>query len=240
MELNLDGSLDAFTDASTTKSDNRTISSPGYAIVYKNKIIKSVNRIFYNTTSNYGEMYAIIMALGALIEIKRQLNLKNMDMPQINLFSDSEISILGLRKWIFNWWSNNSTQSFYSEVKIFSNQGILNKELFVTAVRMIVDNDLPINLYHTKAHVHMSRPKELTHMINKFSIINHCTIDQKMACYLAYYNTFVDNMTRDNLKKVVFDSLKFDKEKYAHLNFQFMGFLTSDVMCKYARLINKD
>jgi ribonuclease H len=240
MELTLEDSLNVFTDASTTKSDNRTISSPGYAIVYNNKIIKSVNRIFYNTTSNYGEMYAIIMALGALIEIKRQLNLKGMDMPTVNLFSDSEISILGLRKWIFNWWSNNTTQTFYSEAKLFSNQGILNKELFVTAVRMIVDNELPVNLYHTKAHVHISRPKEVINMIQKFGLINHRTINQRIACYLTYYNTFVDNMTRDNLKKVVYNSLKFDKDKYAHLNFQFMGFLTSDVMCKYACLINKD
>lgn len=239
MSLNFNKTINVFTDASTTQVDRRIVSSPGYAIVYNNKIICSTNNVFYNTTSNYGELYAIIMALESLIQIKWGFDKAGLEMPLINIFSDSEISVLGLRKYIFNWWGSESTQQFYSEPQIYSDQGVLNKELFVNAIRMITDNNLKVNLYHVSAHIEATKKYHITRMIKKFEENNYIQIDKDDAYYLCYYNAFVDDMTRSNLRKLVNNKEVFDKFKYKRLKTSMMGFLTSQIICKYATLINK-
>ena len=90
--------INCYTDASITYDleGSTYVASPGYCITIDGQIVESKNKVIYDATNSYGELYAIYMGVLALKKFGDQNRV-------LNLFSDSRISIMGLRSWIFNW-----------------------------------------------------------------------------------------------------------------------------------------
>ena len=96
------GTLNIFTDASIYEDGGIVYGCPGYCCVAtdekgNNTIIDKGYTIIQDSSNNESELYAILMGVRKGAELRSQFN-------TVNLFSDSRISILTLKEWIFNWY----------------------------------------------------------------------------------------------------------------------------------------
>lgn len=239
-KIDFDNSINIFTDASTTTHNGVVVGSAGFIVVVNKCIQYSTHRVLYNVTSNYSEMYAILMAIKYILFIKS--NIFNYPIPRINIFSDSEIIIFGLRKWVFSWVNKKKcrSDSFMSEKKTTKEQLSLGMDLFKFVITSIVDNDIHLNLYHTLSHKRYNNAMDLQKIITKFRINNKIKINATDASYLAYYNSFVDNMTRKNLLSITEDPMfETTKDLYKMNNSIISNDLCNDTICRYRNMINK-
>lgn len=228
--LQLDTALNVFCDASVTKVEDKYTSCPGYAIVNKGKIIKSDYKVIYNTTNNYGEIYAIRMGVKAVYDMGYKLG----TVSRINLFSDSQISIFGLREWIFTWYQNlnNNMQMVSSDKRL----EIANQEVYNSIVNLIAYEGIPIHLYHQLGHKNFKNNTHLTKVINSFNSVNKIRISIDEARFICYYNEYVDRFTRDNLHNVTKSDL-FKQTDYQKYIMPVSIILNNDIMKRYSDLI---
>ena len=228
--LQLNTALNVFCDASVTKTGETYTSCPGYAVVNKGRIIKSDYKVVYNTTNNYGEIYAIRMGIKAVYDMGYKLG----TVSRINLFSDSQISILGLREWIFKWYKNlNSDMQMMSIEKKVE---ISNQEVYNSIVNLIAYEGIPIHLYHQLGHKNYRNNTHLNKVINSFNLVNKIRLSIDEARFICYYNEFVDRFTRDNLHNVTRSNL-FKQTDYQKYIIPVSIILNDDIMRRYADLI---
>lgn len=208
MSLDLYNSICIYTDASTTNDhhvyfNNQITSSPGYVIVHNNQIVLYGNKFVYNTNSTYGEMYAILMAIKAVYrEIISGRLPRN---APIKLFSDSLSSIQNLKYNTKKWYiSNNIIRKTYDDSKV------VGQEIIQKIIALVLKYKIPINLYHIKGHANIKLNKktnrtdkiELRRIKESFYRNNdNKEITNGEAAELCYYNIFVDNFTRDNMRE---------------------------------------
>lgn len=238
-KLDLNRSINIFTDASSTTHNGVVVCSAGFIVVIDNSIRYSMHRIIYNATSNYSEMYAVLMALEYILQMKNDA--MNYPIPRINIFSDSQIVIFGLRKWVFSWASKKKcrSDSFMREKKESKLQRTLDMNMFNYAINSIVYNNMHTNLYHVISHKRYNNASDLEKVSNKFLISNKVRINETEAAYLSYYNTYVDNMTRKNLLAVTEDPMFDEIKEYYRCNNSIVTHLGNDVIQAYKTMINK-
>ena len=228
--LQLDTALNVFCDASVTKVEDKYTSCPGYAVVNKGRIIKSDYKVVYNTTNNYGEIYAIRMGIKAVYDMGYKLG----TVSRINLFSDSQISIFGLREWIFTWYQNlNSNMQMVSSDKKVE---ISNQEVYNSIVNLIAYEGIPIHLYHQLGHKNFRNNIHLNKVIKSFNLANKMQISIDEARFICYYNEYVDRFTRENLHSVTRSNL-FKQTDYQKYIMPVSIILNSDIMKRYSELI---
>lgn len=216
-------SINIFTDASLTHYQDHTITCGGYIVVKDRMIIDSNYSIINNSTSNYGELYAVLLGIQAAIKYKNQF------MP-INLFSDSKISVETLRNWIFSW-SMRDNVLYNSSGKPAENQDII---AFI--VNVVTMNQIPITLYMQRGHKNPNKSDDVKVQKNYFRFANGFEIDKETAKKLCYYNDFIDNLTRSNLISVIRDSTFMDS-KYNKKTIPFYINLDEETMNIYSGLI---
>lgn len=216
-------SINIFTDASLVHYSGHTITCGGYAVVKDGVIIDSNYRIINNSTSNYGELYAVLLGVQAAIKYKSLF--KN-----INLYSDSMISIQSLRNWIFKW-KKEGDMLFNSSGNYAENQDIIT-----LIINVITLNQIPISLYMQRGHKNPSRRDDVLTQKEYFEKVNNVSIDYETARKLCYYNAFIDDLTRTNLKKIVADNTFMDT-KYNKKIIPFSVPLTAKLMGEYSNLI---
>ena len=230
-DLSFDTALNVFSDASITTVNGHYTSCSGYVIVYNDKIIETNHRIIYDSTNNYGEIFAIMMAVSAVI--KKACEIKYVS--RINLFSDSQISVLGLRDWIFKWYKKlNRYNNMISE----RNVEIANQDIFTEIVRIIVENGIPIHLYHQLGHKVFNNNSDIKKIKESFKKVNGEEITDVVAQKLCWYNNVIDKFTRDNLMAVT-TSLSFDLNNYQKDIIDMRRILDDNYMEKYSVLIYK-
>jgi ribonuclease HI len=179
-----DKTLNIFTDASVYKTKNETIGSPGYVAVIGENIVDQKSIILRESTNNESELYAINMAI--------QYALYNRDKVEvINIFSDSQFAVYGLREWIFSWLNNIRNDRIYNS----SGNQVANQALFMSIIYAILSNDLKISLYHNRGHFKNSQVKEFINLFTKHNFLNDY-IDYQTAYKIMYFNNIVDNNTR--------------------------------------------
>lgn len=182
-----DKTLNIFTDASVLKLKGETIGSPGYVAVVGENIVSERSEILRNSTNNESEVYAILMAI--------QLAFYNKDKFQvINIFSDSQFAVYGLREWIFKWVNNIRDDRLHN----YAGALVANQKLFMNIIYTILDNDLRINFYHNRGHFKNSQVREFVRLFTKHNFLNDY-IDYQSAYKIMYYNDRVDNNTRSLL-----------------------------------------
>lgn len=183
-----DKTLNIFTDASTCTYNGENIGAPGYVAVIGNKIIKKDAIVLRESTNNESETYAILMAIQFALLYRDKVEV-------INIFSDSQFAVFGLREWIFKWVNNIKDDRLYNS----AGNLVANQKIFMNIIYTILQYDLMVNIYHNRGHFTKNRIKEFIHLFTKHNFLSDY-IDYKIANSIIYYNDVVDNYTRDLLK----------------------------------------
>ena len=222
-EIFTDDSLNIFTDASIRRlNSGETIGCAGMIAVYGSSR-KQYDRvsIIRNTTNNNSEIKAI--RLGVEEAIKNKNCFKT-----IRLFSDSQISIFGIRDRIFKWYNCDGVLMGYE------GNPIKNQDIMLEIVHMITDSNLNIEFYHQQGHVKYDKDS-LLNAIHVFSASNNIrdTVSYELIRTLSEYNNYVDIKTKNVLKSLdenmlsenmnmfinalYFNYSNFDKKQYREL-----------------------
>lgn len=188
-----DYTLNIFTDASLRKGDSpETTSTCAAAIAFVGEnIIDRQYRIYMGETSNYGEIKAVRLGV--------ELALAHREYNSINLFSDSQISIYGVRDRVFNWRIINE------QLVGYANKIIKNQTEFLDVINLVTDNNLNINFYHQKGHVDTTNIKSLLYARSTFFDSNRpfgstqTNTDIAFIKYISNCNDMVDHYSRDML-----------------------------------------
>lgn len=144
--------------------------------------------IIRQCTNNIAELTAIELGVDMAIDNVGKFH-------RINLFSDSKISVLGLREWIWTWMQSardmrHMTTSSGTPVKNLNI--ILN---IINKISMIDPNLSQFNIYHCKGHA-LGKGELIQ---RTFYEVNKLKISIEDALDLGKYNDIVDNLTRDTL-----------------------------------------
>lgn len=196
-----DHTINIFTDASITRESNKSFTGcPGF-VTYTGPNNDSSNynlittNILSNTTNNQSEVYAIMMAIDYIVQRKDQLQGFN-----INIFSDSKISVFGLRNWIVNWAKGSVNHIMYSS----TGEPVKNQWIFINCVRMILENNLRLKIYHVHGHMNANNQSQVYTFkqdFDKFNDIDGNSISYNLAKKLIFCNDVIDRYTRDQLDK---------------------------------------
>lgn len=183
--------LNIFTDASITRIGEETIGAPGYiAVTGSENIIDKKELIIRKTTNNQCEIYAIFMAI--------QCAIKNRDKVEvINIFSDSQFAIYGLREWIFKWVSNIREDTLYNS----TDKPVANQEIFLNIIYTILRENLNINFYHNRGHFTGGQVRKFIELFTKHNFLDDY-IDTAAACTIMYYNDMIDKSTKRLLSNI--------------------------------------
>lgn len=180
--------LNIFTDASITKSIyDETIGCAGAICMEDNNLCKF--EILRDSTNNISEITAVKLAV--------QLALENRDkFDVINIWADSQWSIYGMTKWIRSWMSTMINGVIYNS----SGYPVKNQQIFLSIIKMIVQNNLRVNFYHIKGHVDPYNIKSIAHAVSVFKRSNGIAISRDKMFRYCKMNDMVDNKTREFLQ----------------------------------------
>lgn len=200
-----DYTLNIFCDASIKNYKDKTADGCYGAIAYRGKNeIDSLYKICSNTTNNNSEIKAI--RNGVELALKWRYNFNT-----INIFSDSQISIFGIRDRIFNWvQGSNSILYGYDHVPIKS------QDIFVEIMNIIISNNLYVNFYHQKGHVKTDSFTSLQNAEHVFKASNNIreNVDFNFIRYISILNNRVDDITgkilnKHNKDQKIYDGITF-------------------------------
>lgn len=196
--------VNIFTDASIIHHPNgKTSGCYGAIVANDQQIIDREYRICTDSTSNNSEIKAVRLGVNLAIKWRNLLNRP----VTINLFSDSQISILGIRDRIYSW------QNKKNGLVGYGNSVIKNQSIFIEIVNLIVNSGLYINFYHQKGHVYIKSYESLNKAIHVFIASNGVreNVDPEFIKYISAMNNKVDENSRKRLYKVD-DWNSFNKE----------------------------
>ena len=227
--------LNIFTDASILKDNingyDLFISTPGAQIYLGDILQDSLIQMLPDCTNNEGEITAIENGL-YLAEKWRKL------LPQvdsINLFSDSKISLFGLRDWCYNWIRAEQNGILYG-----SSGEVKNQNHFIHAIYFILSNDLKINMYHTRGHINAVNFKSVAKFRNSFVKENHLNYhpDDHIINFMIKGNNKIDNDTRQylNFNKIYIDDWVKPRGQGGQMIYNWHDLIRSFDMVKYQYL----
>lgn len=179
--------LNIFCDASITHRGEETIGCSGsIAVRMTDRLVvdRSV-QVLRNSTNNESEITAILLAVYQACKYKSMYE-------TINIFSDSKISVFGLREWMSSWIERTEGDVLYSS----SGTAVANQQIFIHIILAIVNNDLNINLYHQKGHVNKSNTTEAKQV---FLRSNGIMLDDDEIQFISTCNNCIDQDTRETL-----------------------------------------
>lgn len=182
-----DNTLNIFTDASMLNNNNEAIGAPGYIAVIGNHAVHEDIRILRNSSNSESELYAIYIAIQYAIINKNKVKV-------INVFSDSQFAIFGLREWIFNWINTIRNDTIYNSAK----KEVAHQSIFMNIIYTIIQYDLRVSFYHNRGHFSLNQIDKFINLFTKHNQLNDY-IDRQTAESIIYYNDKIDNDTRDIL-----------------------------------------
>ena len=186
--------LNIFTDASITTirkpGHNETIGCPGAYVIGGDKELDLQTQILRNSTNNNSEITAIFMGV---LEAQKYRNY----FKYINIFSDSKISVFGLREWIFNWINNTNNGVMLSS----TGKPVANQDIFLKIIYFIINNNLNINLFHINGHINSNNIAQILEAKKTFITSNHINldVDEELIKNLEIANDVIDRTTRNIL-----------------------------------------
>lgn len=188
--------LNIFTDASISKLKNMDIvvGGAGSNFYIGDSFVGSDIRILFNTTNNESEITSILLGVMGAIQLRHDYS----NISSINLFSDSKISVFGLREWIFSWIRSIRDDVMYSS----SGQPVANQKIILSIVNIIDKYDLYINIFHVRGHLDSGSQKNVTEFKKSFVRENKLDIDDYLVDFLIFGNSSIDNYTRSKLYDV--------------------------------------
>lgn len=181
--------MNIFTDASIITSPfEETIGCAGAICYEDNNIFKY--EIVRDSTNNISELTAIKLAVLLAIENRHNFNI-------FNIYADSQYAIFGLTKWLNGWINNTENGILYNS----SGMPVKNQEIFLSIIKLIVKNKIPINFYHVKGHVNINNFVSINNAANVFKKSNNVNVSRNEIYNMTKMNNLVDKNTRNLLKE---------------------------------------
>lgn len=151
------------------------------------------NIIQLNATNNSAEILAI------WIGVTNALKLRNAYPGAIfRLFSDSKISLYGLRDWIKYWVTNINDDGVLISS---SGQPVVNQQRFIDIFNLIVENNLRIEFYHQRGHV---KERHMPYNIARAQFIKANKVPPEglglTIEFISKCNDIVDHVSRDAVR----------------------------------------
>ena len=196
--------LNIFCDASIRKRGKLKDGCYGAIAVKQNTIIDEIYRICSDTTNNNAEIKAVRAAVLLASKYKNEF-------PIINIFSDSQISILGIRD-RFNNWICKEDGLLYG----YGGEPIKSQEIYIEIYNIIQSNNLTINFWHQKGHVKnvFSSLKNAEHVFMASNGIRQL-VDINLIRFISDFNNIVDQKSRSILYQTdIYNEYYFDPIKF--------------------------
>lgn len=185
--------LNIFSDASIVGRSGNFTGCYGVVAVCEDNIIDSCFKLASHTTSNNSEIKGLRAAIS--MANKWKYNFK-----YINIFSDSQISVFGLRDYIYKWRYNPSDGLLYGTSKT----PIVNQEIFVESHNMLalLSQSVSVRIFHQSGHIDnkYDKLKEAAVVFGRSNNIMG-NIDLNFIRYISTYNNYVDNTSRGILRR---------------------------------------
>lgn len=145
-----------------------------------------------NGTNNSGEACAILIGVNLLSKLRDFLG-NDKGEYRLNLFSDSMISLFGVRQWIFKWLPCDASMVLHKN----DGEEVKNQNYFKLIYNKIMLSNLPVNLYHQRGHC-VHDPEKIKDDFHKMNRCNCFDINVTPE-YLGHWNDYIDRATRDIL-----------------------------------------
>lgn len=190
--------------------------------------------IQHNATNNSAEILAIWIGVNEALRI-RQTHPNAI----FRLFSDSKISLYGLRDWIKNWIKNAERKN--TDILISSSgQEVANQQCFIDIYNIIIETGLRIELYHQRGHVGESGGVNLTTARTQFIRANKVSpeslgLDIK---FISEYNHCIDNATRSAMRNYIDFGILNENTIIQPID-PLYHYIRSNMLPQYIRNINK-
>lgn len=186
--------------------------------------ISGIRLLQQNATNNSVEILAIYIAVNLAIVLRKSYD------DIFNIFSDSKISVFGLKEWVFNWIKKCDINGI-----LYSSSGdpVKNQDYFKQIIRLIVDNDLKINLFHQNGHINPSNINDVNLLYNTFvrnNLVEPNFIGIKIST-IIYYNDIIDRWTREAFNE---SNIYYEDINYKPKNVK----ITESDLLKYDSLLN--
>lgn len=190
-----EGTLNIFCDASIIGKHGDFTGCYGAVAVIMDSIIDAEYRLASNTTNNNCEIKGIRLALHLANKWKNQFRF-------INIFSDSQISVFGIRDYIYKWKYNPKDGLLYGT----AGTPVINQSVFIECHDILMNLALApnctIEILHQSGHV-SNGYNELREAAMIFSRSNNIpgNIDLNFIRYISTYNNYIDHETRSRLRR---------------------------------------
>ena len=187
-----ENTINIFSDASMTKGPGKSfVGCYGVIAMNKHTELERQCKIATNTTVNNSEIKGIRLAIDVAIKYRPRC-------PIINIFSDSQISVFGLRDRMRTWTVQNQTMYGYGHAKIAS------QEVYLEIARIVTEASLYFNLFHQKGHVQASNYESIREATHVFRASNGIRgqVDHEFIYWISQMNDKVDKYTRTNLSEL--------------------------------------
>ena len=203
-----DNTLNIFSDASMRTREKCILDSCyGSVAVCKDNMVDEWFRIQSNCTVPAAEIRGVRCSL--TLAHKWKYHFKN-----INIFSDSQLAIFGLRDYIYNWQYNPADNKLYNGLK-GNKKPVKNQEVYIECLQMLDSlrmNGNIVTLYYQKGHVDngMQSVKDALLVFKKSNGIMG-KIDYNTIRYISLYNNYVDSKSRSIINRTnIFDNVYYD------------------------------
>ena len=180
--------LNIFSDASLRHRGRTQDICYGAIAVNRDTIIDSECRINSDATSNWGELKGMLTAVYMAVKYKDKF-------PIINIFCDSLYTVDTMNKYYKNWRINEEGIAYNK------NELVPNQSPVIESIKVIIDNDLHVNIFHQKGHVELKDFRSIQNATDVFSRTNYIRrkIDYAFIRYISGFNDIIDNYTRSTL-----------------------------------------
>ena len=150
-------------------------------------------------TNNSGEICALLLGVTSAINIKESTS----EPCRFNIFSDSVISIKGIREWIFGWIANANKNGNNILIN-FDGKPVMNQFYFKAIFNQIIIHNLDAHFYHQPGHV-VGNYGSSTYAgaAREFQKVNGIPLVRLglTSETISTFNNFIDGRTRDILRE---------------------------------------
>ena len=193
--------IDIFSDASVLGKVDRARGNrvcAGAISVINDRRDKEYHCVIEGNTNNYGELTGLYLAIKLAAEYKDEYT-------EFNVYSDSNISVMGLKEWIYNWITHMDENG-----TMYTGAGgvVANQTIIKSIIDFIINTFDPevhrINILHCKGHVNINSVFSLnnayTCLARNFRLAPDHLVD--LIPYIQKWNNYIDESTRASLTRM--------------------------------------
>ena len=152
--------------------------------------------ISQDSTNNRGELLAIYLGIKLA---ENTLYTYPGRFERINLYSDSQFGILGIRDWMKKW---VKTEDCNGVLYGTNNKPVKNQDLFKMIITYCYIKGLVVHFYNQKGHVNLNSSKDLAVANRQFYDANGFYLKPEDIFKISFYNDIVDKNSRKTLEGV--------------------------------------